>query len=67
MDEHRLRQCAVWRLRDADPLPGQRLDDAPVVQVVEVGVGVEVRQRHAVQLGVGQGADDVRLQSFYIL
>jgi hypothetical protein len=32
-----------------------------VVQVVEVRVGVQVRQGHAVQLGIGQGTNDVRL------
>ena len=38
-----------------------------MIEVVEVGVCVEMREGHAVQLGVGQGSNDVRLKSFHIL
>lgn len=67
LDEHGLGERAVRWLRHVDALPGQRLDDAPVVEVVEVGVGVEVRQRQAVQLGVRKAVYDVRLQTLHVL
>ena len=67
LDENGLRERAVRRLRDEHPLPGQRLDDAPVVEVVVVGVGVQVGQGHAVQLGVGQGVHDVGLEVLNVL
>ena len=61
LDEHGLSEGTVRRFCHADALPGQSLNDSPVVQVVEVRVGVQVRQGHAVQLGIGQGTNDVRL------
>ena len=62
LDEDGLCEGAVRGLGDEDALPGEDLDDAPVVEVVVVGVGVEVRQRQAVQLRVRQAVHDVRLQ-----
>ena len=62
LDEDGLCEGAVRGLGDEDSLPGEDLDDAPVVEVVVVGVGVEVRQRQAVQLRVRQAVHDVRLQ-----
>ncbi len=38
-----------------------------MVEVVVVGVGVQVGEGHAVQLGVGQGVHDVRLEVLDIL
>ena len=38
-----------------------------MVQVVVVGVLVEMGQRHAVELGIGQGVDNVGLQPFQVL
>ena len=65
--EDRLGERAVGRLRDKDSLSGQGLDDPPVVEVVEVGVLVEVGQGHAVQLSVGQRMHNVRLEVISIL
>ena len=62
LDEDGLCERAVCWLCDEDALPGEHLDDAPVVEVVVVGVGVEVAQRQAVQLGVRQAVHDVRLE-----
>ena len=62
LDEDGLGERAVSGLGDEDALPGEHLDDAPVVQVVVVGVGVQVRQRQAVQLRVRQAVHDVRLE-----
>lgn len=67
MDEDRLGEGAVRRLRHANSLPGQGLDDAPVVEVVKIGIGVEHGQGHAVELCVGQGTHNVRLETFGIL
>ena len=67
MYEGGLGEGHVGRLLEVDTLAGQRLDDAPVVQLAVVGVGVDVRQGQAVQLGVGQGVHHVRLQILLIL
>ena len=50
-----------------DAFAGQGLDDAPVVQLTVVGVGVDVRQGQAVQLGVGQRVHYARFQILLIL
>ena len=43
------------------------MDDAPVVEVVIVGVLVEGGHAHAVQLSVGQGVEDSRLEPVLVL
>lgn len=45
-----------------DSLPDEGLHHAVVVQVVEVGVCVDVAQRQAVQLCIGQRVNNMRLQ-----
>jgi len=59
LNEHGLSEGTIRWFGHADSLPGQGLNDTPVIEVVEVRVGVEVRQGHAVQLRVGQGSHDV--------
>ena len=67
LDENGLRERAIRRLRHEDALPGQGLDNPPVVEVVEVGVIVQVAQSHAVQLCIGQRVHNVRLQPLGVL
>ena len=67
MNEYSFREGAVGRFGHADALPCQGLDDAPVVEVVEVGVRVQHRQGQAVELRVGQRPNNVRLKAFNIL
>ena len=43
------------------------LNDSPVVEIVIVGVLVELGHGHAVQLGVGQGVHYVGLQPLRVL
>lgn len=66
LDERGLRECRVGRLRNADPLPGQRLEYRPVTEVVVVRVRVDVGQRHAVHLRARQRGDYGRLQVFLL-
>ena len=65
--EDSLCQGAVGRLADKDPLPRHGLDDAPVVEVVIVGVLVEGSHAHAVELCVGQGVEDGGLEPVLVL
>lgn len=67
LNQDRLCQGAVRGLADKDSLPGHCLDDAPVVEVVIVGVLVEGGHAHAVQLSVGQGVEDSRLEPVLVL
>ena len=59
LNEHGLGEGTIRRLGHTDALPGQGLNDTPMIEVVEVRVGIEVRQGHAVQLCVGQRSHDV--------
>ena len=43
------------------------LNDAPVVEVVVVGVLVEVGEGHAVQLGVSQRVDQVGFEALCVI
>ena len=67
LDQDGLCQGAVGGLADEHSLPGHGLDDAPVVEVVIVGVLVEGGHAHAVQLSVGQGVEDSRLEPVLVL
>ena len=67
LNEHSFREGAVWRLGHTDALPGQGLDDTPMVEVMKVGVRIQNWQGQAVELCVGQRPNNVRFKAFHIL
>ena len=67
LNEHSFREGAVWRLSHTDTLPGQGLDDTPMIEVMKVGVRIQNWQGQAVELGVGQRPNNVRFKAFHIL
>lgn len=67
LDQRGLRELSVRGVVGVHPLPGQGLQDGPMVEVVVVGVRIDVAEGHAVDLGVGQAPRYLRLQVLLIL
>lgn len=67
LNEDRLGELGVVRLRQVNTFPGEGLQDAAVILIVIIWIRVDVRQRQTVQLRIGKCVDDLRLQVFLIL
>lgn len=65
--EHRFGKRAVRWVGDVHALPRERLQNVPVVQTMVVGVGVHVRERQAVQLGIREAPNYGRFKVFLVL
>lgn len=67
LDEYRLCEGHVGRFSHINTLPGQGLDDVPVAEVVEVGITIDVGQRRAVEVSVGQPVHNPGFEMFWSL